>query len=71
MRSASAPDTIDAVAAQNINWKKKSDPTDAYDRSASATAKPTGSSDVGAKAPSMFKIVQSSPGYIRLKPTTQ
>ena len=26
MRSAKAPDTMDAVAAQNINWKKKSEP---------------------------------------------
>ena len=29
IRSAKAPDTIDAVAAQNINWKKKSEPVDA------------------------------------------
>ena len=29
MRSAKAPETMDAVAAQNISWKKKSDPTDA------------------------------------------
>ena len=26
IRSAKAPDTMDAVAAQNINWKKKSEP---------------------------------------------
>ncbi len=26
MRSARVPDTMDAVVAQNINWKKKSDP---------------------------------------------
>jgi hypothetical protein len=25
IRSASVPDTIEAVAAQNISWKKKSD----------------------------------------------
>jgi hypothetical protein len=29
IRSASAPDTIEAVAAQNISWKKKSDPVEA------------------------------------------
>jgi len=29
IRSASAPETIEAVAAQNINWKKKSDPVEA------------------------------------------
>ena len=29
IRSANAPDTMDAVAAQNINWKKKSEPVDA------------------------------------------
>ena len=29
IRSATAPDTMDAVAAQNISWKMKSDPTDA------------------------------------------
>ena len=29
MRSASAPETIDAVAATNINWKKKSEATEA------------------------------------------
>src|SRR6056297_1397060 len=28
-RSASAPDTMDAVAATKTSWKKKSDPTDA------------------------------------------
>ena len=27
--SATAPETMDAVAAQNISWKKKSDPTEA------------------------------------------
>ncbi len=27
IRSASAPETIEAVAAQNISWKKKSEPT--------------------------------------------
>ena len=29
MRSARVPDTIEAVVAQNISWKKKSDPTEA------------------------------------------
>src|SRR6056297_131353 len=29
MRSATAPDTMDAVAATKTSWKKKSDPTDA------------------------------------------
>ena len=29
IRSASAPETIDAVAATNISWKKKSEPADA------------------------------------------
>jgi hypothetical protein len=29
IRSASAPETIEAVAAQNISWKKKSDPVEA------------------------------------------
>src|SRR6056297_342659 len=29
IRSASAPDTIEAVAATNTSWKKKSDPTEA------------------------------------------
>jgi hypothetical protein len=29
IRSARAPDTIDAVAAQNISWKMKSEPVDA------------------------------------------
>ncbi len=29
IRSASVPETIDAVVAQNISWKKKSEPTDA------------------------------------------
>jgi hypothetical protein len=29
MRSASAPETIDAVVAQNISWKKKSELTEA------------------------------------------
>jgi hypothetical protein len=29
MRSATAPDTMEAVAATNTNWKKKSEPTEA------------------------------------------
>ena len=29
MRSATVPETIEAVAAQNTSWKKKSDPTEA------------------------------------------
>ena len=29
MRSARVPETIEAVVAQNISWKKKSDPTEA------------------------------------------
>ncbi len=29
MRSARVPETIEAVAAQNISWKKKSEPTEA------------------------------------------
>jgi hypothetical protein len=29
IRSARAPDTIEAVAAQNISWKKKSEPVEA------------------------------------------
>ena len=29
MRSARVPETIDAVVAQNISWKKKSEPTEA------------------------------------------
>ena len=29
MRSAKVPETIDAVVAQNISWKKKSEPVDA------------------------------------------
>ena len=29
IRSASAPETIEAVAAQNISWKMKSDPVEA------------------------------------------
>ena len=27
-RSARVPDTIEAVVAQNISWKKKSEPTE-------------------------------------------
>ena len=29
IRSASVPETIEAVAAQNISWKKKSEPVEA------------------------------------------
>src|SRR6056297_964133 len=46
IRSASAPDTIEAVAATKTNWKKKSEPIEAYPRSASAADTPTASRTV-------------------------
>ena len=59
---------MDAVVAQNISWKKKSEPTEAYVRSGSASASPTGSSEAGAKAPRIPSTDHPSPGYIRLYP---
>src|SRR6056297_4251738 len=46
IRSAKAPDTIEAVAATKTNWKKKSEPIEAYPRSASAADTPTASRTV-------------------------
>ncbi len=52
IRSASAPETIEAVVAQNISWKKKSDPVDAYEMSSAASAvTPTASRTATPMAP--------------------
>ena len=65
-RLATVPDTIDAVAAQNINWKKKSDPTDAYVRSTPSAPTPAGSAvkenrQAGFNDPTVPRIHQVKP----------